>query len=219
MAKTKGKPESIFRSLATFNGLLQLFGLGFHVDVQTGKMKVNLCNRIGFLLNLSWSVLGIVVALTEEPMGSKLEVVNMVWHYQYQLQVVLVLPLLIINYIKRKHTANFLAKLNEFDEEMEKVKWTSSKIFRTGAARYLEIGFIAVSIMFLCLFQATAFQWLFVAPNVFLAIVRFLVYIYVIEFFLLVAFQFIFAVSNVRKRFSLLNNRLRLVKTLVKFFF
>lgn len=213
MAKTKAKPENIFRSVATFNGLLQLFGLGFHVDVKTGDMRVNLCNRIGFLLNLSWSVLGIAVAVTEKPMASKSEVVTTVWHYQYQLQVLLVLPLLIFNYIKRKHAANFLAKLNDFDEEMKKAKWMPSGFFRTGACRYLEIGFIAMSILFLFLFlyQVTAIGSLLLAKNVELAMVRSLVYVYVTEFFLLISFQFVFAVSNVRKRFSMLNKRLRYV--------
>lgn len=211
MAKTKGKPENIFRSVATFNGLLQLFGLGFHLDVKTGEMRVNLCNRIGFLLNLSWSVLGIVVSLSEKPMASKSEVVTTVWHYQYQLQVILVLPLLIFNYINRKHAANFLAKLNEFDEAMEKVKWTSSKLFRTGIFRYHEISFLATSILFLIFYQVFVVRALLLAPNVELSIVRFLVYIYVTEFFLLITFKFMFAVSNVRKRFFMLNEKVRQV--------
>lgn len=216
MAKTKAKPENIFRSVATFNGLLQLFGLGFHVDVKTGEMRVNLCNRIGFLLNLSWSVLGIAVAVSEQPMESKSEVVTTVWHYQYQLQVLLVLPLLIFNYIKRKHAANFLAKLNEFDEEMKKFKWTSAGLFRTGACRYLEIGFIVMSILFLFLFQIAALGSLILTENVELAMVRFLVYVYVTEFFLLIQFKFVFAVSNIRKRFSMLNNRLRYALASIK---
>lgn len=209
MAKTKGKPENIFRSVATFNGLLQLFGLGFYLDVETGEMRVNLCNRIGFLLNLSWSVLAIVVSLSEKPMASNKEVLNMVWHYQYQLQVLLVLPLLIFNYIKRKHAANFLAKLNEFDEAMERVKWTPPKLFRTGACRYHEIGFIAISILLLCIYQSVVIGMLYLVEDAWLAIVRSLVFIYVSEFFLFITFRFIFAASNVRKRFMMLNKRVR----------
>lgn len=209
MAKTKGKPENIFRSVATFNGLLQLFGLGFYLDVKTGEMKVNLCNRIGFLLNLSWSVLGIAVSLSEKPMASRSEVLNTVWHYQYQLQVFLVLPLLIFNYIKRKHAANFLAKLNEFDDAMDRINWTPSKLFRTGACRYNEILFIAASILLLFLYQIVAVGKLFLVANFELAMIRFLVSIHVSEFFLLITFQFVFAASNVRKRFSILNRRVR----------
>lgn len=49
----------------------------------------------------------------EETEGSA--IVNQVCHYQYQLEVVLILPLMIFNYIKRKHVEQFLAKLHEFE--------------------------------------------------------------------------------------------------------
>lgn len=63
MSNPKGKPRSIFKSLSGFNRVLLLFGLGIPLDVATGSIKVNLRNRIGFLVSLSCAVFAMGIAL------------------------------------------------------------------------------------------------------------------------------------------------------------
>jgi hypothetical protein len=136
------KPSGIFKSVTCFNQILQLYGLGFSLDGVTGKIKDNLCNRIGFLVSLSWAILlCIVIAVSEPVFDSKkvrFEIVLAGWHYQYQLEVVLVLPLMIFNYIKRKHVELFLAKVHEFDETLAQMNWISTKNRRPRACYLLE---------------------------------------------------------------------------------
>lgn len=216
MLKGKEKPGNIFQSVADFNRVLKLFGLGFFIDAETGEMRDNLANRIGFLLNLSWSVLWIIIALSEPGFDGPDEAtrgdvyVHRGWTYQYQLQVILVLPLMIFNYIKRQNAERFFAKVHEFDEAMAAMNWTLHKPFYSRARRYLTMGLIEASILLLSLFRCTIFfNVLLKLENIVLEFMQSLVFLYFGEFFLLISFRFIFGTLCIYRRCSSLNANVR----------
>lgn len=206
MSNPKGKPRSIFKSLSGFNRVLLLFGLGIPPDVATGSIKVNLRNRIGFLVSLSWAVFAMGIALSEPvfEIGGRVDLVISGWHYQYQLQVTLVLPLMLFNYIKRGHVQMFVAKVHEFDDTLAQMKWIRVKPPRS--CRQIELGLFVSSISLLLLF----FLILAVANEMRpLALARSMVHIAVTEFYLLTSFQFIFGTLSIYRRFSWLNTNVR----------
>lgn len=205
----KEKPRNIHKSVTCFNKILRLFGLGLPFNVETGKTQVNLGNRIGFLVNISCSIFAMAIALSEAEFealtGSP--IVRAGWHYQYQLQVVLVLPLMIFNYIKRKHVEAFFSKVRKFDELMANTAWMKHKPKRSWTSRYLKTGLVVSSILFLLVFHfAIIFLEAYLRP---LAVVRTSVFLLVTEFYVLISFQFIFGTLCIYRRFRALNMNVR----------
>lgn len=135
----------------------------------------------------------------------KSAIVQIGWRSQYQLGVVLVLPLIIFNYIKRNHVERMLARMNDFDEKMVKMNWTSPK---SRSDRNIGMGLVVSSILLLLLYQFPALR-AFLIDDGALACARFLVFLYVIEFHLLISFQFIFGTLSIYRRFSALNMNVR----------
>lgn len=209
MLKPKGKPKSIFKSLSGFNRVLLLFGLGIPLDEETGKIKVNLRNRIRFLVSLSCAFIASGVALTESEFGSSMssKIAESGWHYQYQLEVVLVLPLMVFNYIKRNHVEMFVAKVYEFDETLAQMKWIRANSRHSRCLNF-EVGLVMSSILLLLLFLLL-FGIFIKTENVPLVFVRLSVFVVVTEFYLLISFQFILGTLSIYRRFSVLNTNVR----------
>lgn len=208
MSKTKEKPRNIFKSVTCFNKILWLFGLGFF-EVETGKTQRNLCHRMRFLLNLICSIFAMVIVLSEEnqEIHNYSMIVTSAWHYQYQFQSVLILPLMIFNYVKRKHVKLFLRKLCEFDEKMEEAEWMK---FDLKITRFrMEMGSV-ISSMTLLLFSGLfmlgiCLEFEFTT----IQLMRVLTFLFVTEFYLLITLQFIFAVVCVHTRFVALNTNFK----------
>lgn len=211
MSKVNGATKNIFKSAADFNRILQFFGLGVPLHVESGRIKDNLGHRIGFLLSLICSLFAIGIALSEPSFEGSFvsSIVESGWHYQYQLETILVLPLMIFNYIKRGHVEAFLAKVHEFDETMAQMNWMSPKPLHSQSRRYLAMGLVVSSILLLLLFQCAAMATFFEYENGLLASVRALVFLAVTEFYLLISFQFIFGTLSIYRRFSALNMNVR----------
>lgn len=154
MSEPKGEPRSIFKSLSSFNRVLLLFGLGIPLNGATGKIKVNLRNRIGFLVCLSCSVFCLSIVLSESVFQGFLEseIVGPGWHFTYQLETLLVLPLMLFNYIKRRHVEEFMAKVHEFDETSAQMKWIRAKPHCSRYRNFIGAVLVMSSILLLLLF-------------------------------------------------------------------
>ena len=209
MSKVKEKPRNILKSVTCFNKILWLFGLGFPFDVENGKTQLNLRNRMRFLLNLSCSICTMVIVLSERSFSvySVSDFVSIAWHYQYQLEGALVLPLMIFNYIKRKHVEEFLKKIQQIDELMETTEWIK---FNRKTNRFrLEFGLIVSSILFLMLFQLYGFVTFLDFNLTSIETARTFGFAFVSEFYLLISLQFIFGTLCIYRRFYVLNMNVR----------
>jgi hypothetical protein len=204
MSKAKAKPRNILKSVTCFNKIFWLFGLGFS-KAETGKAQVNLCNRMRFLLNLSCSLFAMVIVLSEEAVivnnGSM--IVTSAWHYQYQLQGVLMLPLMIFNYVKQEHVRELLRKLQEFDESIEESEWMMCKPKRHRFR--LEMGVVIVSMAFLLAFVIFVLGHYLDFDLASIKSVRTCVFFFMTEFYILISFQFTFGALNIYRRFRVLN--------------
>jgi hypothetical protein len=204
--------ENAFEAASDFNNILQFFGLGIYLDATTGKNKVKLCRRIGFALRISWALVAIVIVLSEtEYQRSEIvsTIVDMGWHYQYQLEAILVLVTLIFNYAKRKHSQTFLAKLSEFVETSTSMAWFQTKPSSSRFCRYIPSGVVVISILQLVLFQLYLMRFSHGLKIEILGSVRSFVFLYISEFFFLVSFQFVLGTWTVYTRFSALNMNVR----------
>jgi hypothetical protein len=210
MSKAKEKPRNFLKSVTCFNKILRLFGLGFFPPAQ-----VNLCNRIGFLLNLSCSVFVLAIALhndRSEP-SMKSTIVREGWHNLYQLEAILVLPLMIFNYIKRKHVQGFVAKVREFDELVADVDWMKIKPKHSQRCHFVCMCLVVSSILVLLLYCLTSFVRFTSQPGFDQALLQFIQcmsFFYVTEFYLLISFQFMFGtIFGIYRRFEVLNENVR----------
>lgn len=132
--------------------------------------------------------------------------VTSAWHHQYQLQVTLVLPLMLFNYIKRRHVQILGAKVHEFDDTLAQMKWIRVKSPRSWCCRHIEVGLFMSSISLLLLF----FLVLKIADEIGpLEFACSMVFVAVTEFYLLISFQFIFGTLSIYRRFSWLNTNVR----------
>lgn len=208
MSKAIEKPRNIFKSVTCFSKILWLFGLGFS-GAQTGKTRLNLCNRVRFLLNLSWSIITMVLVLTEGALitDDQMIIVKSGWHYQYQLQGVLMLPLLIFNYLNQTRIENFFQTLNKFDELIKEAKWIK---FKPKANRF-QFGMILIilSIVFLLIFETFMMVHYLKFDLSSIEAMRTYVFVFMTEFYLLISFRFIFVASSIYSRFWTLNTNVR----------
>lgn len=130
-------------------------------------------------------------------------------HYQYQLESIFVLPVMIFNYVKRKHVEKLLAKVNEFDESMAKMNWTSLRTAHSRFHHYLAMGLVVSSILLLSLFQLLFMGAFLASKRGALEVVWAFVFLSVTELYLLVSFQFVLRTGCIYSRFSALNMNVR----------
>lgn len=116
--------ENIYKSISPFQNLIILFGLAsFDLNLKTGKITLRWMHYLMLLLTFICGQLMIYLSFTEVEYDLSTSIINRGWKLHWELEVVLTVPIIFFNMLKRKHLEKFLSLLHEFDELVKKFNW------------------------------------------------------------------------------------------------
>jgi hypothetical protein len=126
MKKTSRK--NIYEVAKYFYYFLKCIGMAFYeMDVNLKNFKISKKHYISFTIHLIvwffltiWHILTFYVAES----GISFHILNDIWHYHYLCQIVTTIPIMAFNFVRKQHVWKILELLHNFDEKVEKLKWT-----------------------------------------------------------------------------------------------
>lgn len=206
--------QEVFGSNRVFFSILKVLGLASYDLDRSGKLKTGLKNYAWFLGTLifwsgmCWLQLERLKRISMKS-GIQSKILDHLWRYQYLLQHFIAVFVIIHNFTLRNSVENFLEKVKEFDKLAKNFNWVdrSLRLRPTLIALLLICSLVIVSTYYLIshyLFifsderELTLVKSLQIVANVF-----------VIEFFLMLSLQFIFATQCIISKITLLSDKIR----------
>lgn len=196
--------ENIYKSISPFHNLIKLFGLApYDLNLKTGKITLRWIHYLMLLLSFIWGQYMIYLSFTQIEYDLSTSIMNRGWKLHWELEVVLTVPIIIFNILKRKHLEKFLSLLHEFDELIKKFNWKYQINHATGR-----------NVLMFTIFLRFCFMT-FLIVNTFsnkmsiTEMTRFSIFLYINETYVLISSQFIFSAYCIVSRFKVLNKNIR----------
>ena len=199
--------ENIFTSISPFYNLIKPFGLAcYNLNLKTGKITLRWINYLMLLLSLIWCQYMTYLSFTESqyPLGSS--IISRGWKLHWMLEVILTIPIILFNFLKRKHFEKFLILLHEFDELIKQFNWKYHINHAKGRNVLMLTMFLRFC--FICFLIVYVFTNILLFISYF-EILRFIIFLYINETYVLISSQFIFSAYCIVSRFKVLNENIR----------
>lgn len=196
--------DNIYKSISPFQNLIKLFGLAsYDLNLKTGKITLRWMHFLMLLLTSIWGQIMIYLSFTEIEYDLSSSIINRGWKLHWELEVVLTVPIIFFNMLKRKHLEKFLSLLHEFDELVKKLNWK----YQINHAKGRNILMLTIFLRF-C-FMIYLILHFFSMEMGYIEIIRFITFLYINETYVLISSQFIFSAYCVVSRFKVLNKNIR----------
>lgn len=209
-----GNTKDIYFSTQLFYYVLKFMGLAFYqYDKEFKVFQTNLWSYFGVVastsswLGLTWmTIKSFQVQSYTTGIGSTYT--DNIWKYQFILQHILIIIVIVFNFVKRKKVELFLKRINEFDHIVDKLNWK----FKRVTLRYVTVVLCAVSsllILTIQLFEIFVYEIFGEVPRRILATVQLFDYILLSEFYLVLSLQFILSTHHIKIRLVALKQNVR----------
>lgn len=206
------KRKSIYSSSVYIFYILKGLGMAFYnFDKTSNSFKVSYCHYIGLTLSIFyWIFQSILHYKTEVYYSSGLtfQVVESIWRRVFEFQIFSSIPIILFNFIKRKHVENLLRFIEKFDTQMEYLGW-KNPIEISKMIELLPVVPIVVLIwnyIVLIYFELTEMTQLY-PPLIYH--IRFTAYLIMMEIFFIIPFLFIASCWSISKRFENLTENMK----------
>lgn len=196
--------ENIYKSISPFHNLIKFFGLAsYDLNLKTGKITLRWIHYIILLWSFIWGQFMIYLSFTEVEYDISTSIMNRGWKAHWELEVILTVPIIFFNMFKRKRLEKFLSLLHEFDELIKKFNWK----YQMNHAKGRNILMLTIFLRFCFMI----FLVLHIISNTmsYAEIIRFFIFLYINETYVLISSQFIFSAYSIVSRFKLLNKNIR----------
>lgn len=196
--------ENIYKSISPFHNLIKLFGLApYDLNLKTGKITLRWIHYLMLLLSFIWGQYMIYLSFTQIEYDLSTSIMNRGWKLHWELEVVLTVPIIIFNILKRKHLEKFLSLLHEFDELIKKFNWKYQINHATGRNVLMFTIFLRFCFMTFLIVNTFSNEMSITEMT------RFTIFLYINETYVLISSQFIFSAYSIVSRFKVLNKNIR----------
>lgn len=204
--------KTIYKSSTYIYFLLKALGMAFYShDKKLKCFKVSCWHYLGLLLSIFyWIFQSILHRKTEiyYTSGLDFKIVENIWRRVFEFQIFAIIPIILFNFVKRKHVEKFLQLIEKFDTQMEFLEWKNDVEF----SRTIEIlPFIPIAVLICNYAMLINFEWseiLFVYPP-FVYHIKFLAYLVIMETFFIISFLFVVSCWCVSRRLRNLMENMR----------
>lgn len=136
MAKASGR-KSIYQSSVYLYYIMKIFGMAFFgVDGKFHKFQTSCFHYLGVFVFVGYWIYQNILYFDTQiyyESGLNYRIIESIWRNVYAFQNLSIIPIILFNFIKRKHLENFLQLIEKFDSQMEYLEWENrvgiSKIF------------------------------------------------------------------------------------------
>lgn len=195
-----------FNASKVFFYNLKLLGLApYNFDAKTREISVNFVNYLGLFAYIFIWIAIIVFQVFTWPAELTITdvrstILDRLWQYQYFIQHGLTIVIILFNFVKRKSVENYLQLLERFDRMVEELGWKhKAKAISTSSAA----TFFVISVLFFITYMSLS--WFLIANN----IIYILIFIFILDFFLMLAMEFILSTYFIYTRLNAMLSSVR----------
>lgn len=207
--------KNIYYSAEFFFYILKSMGLApYRFDKESQSLKMNFWNHLQFVVAVViWIILiyvqlGLYDGLKFET-GIQSSFLERLWKYQYILQHYLAIAVIIFSYLKREHVENYLKQIFTFDQIVEKLNWRVKVVH----SRMHVLLFYLISMLMILFYMIFAIHiygiYGKISMNPVTMTVKFIQYIVMNEFVLIVSLQFILSTHCIKSRLTAILQNIR----------
>lgn len=196
----------IYSSFGVFFYVLKTLGLAaYEFDRKDLEFKTTWNSFLQFTVSiLVWTAFACynLTNLRLEPFDSGVQskFLDKLWQYQFFLQNLLTVLIVVFNFFQRKNIENFLKLLFNFDQQIDRLEW-KYKSKKVEPSPVLILSLTAVIIM---LAIYTIVFYCYSENSFFIDVFETFAYTAVLEFFFLLSFQFIVSAWCIKVRLNAL---------------
>lgn len=199
---------NIYETVMPFYYSLKFFGLAsFQLNVEDGKIKMRWKDYFFLILSILLGVLVICTSCFEisgnVQKGSSF--IRTSWKYQYLYQLLIIIPIIIFGWIKKKHVERFLELIYSFDEFIELLNW-EHKVNHSKNKKQLCIVLLSSLLLIIFMYFFSILTTIEVPIAGYIVILMNMI---AIKFHHFVIYQFIFSVVSIKNRYEILNKNMR----------
>lgn len=211
MVRGSGR-ESIYQASFFLYCILKALGMSFFsVDGKFRKFKVSCWHYLGlFLIITYWILQNILYFDTQVTYDSGLnfKIIESIWRTVFAFQHLCTIPIILFNFIKRKHLENFLRLIEKFDAQMELLEWENrvkiSKFF--SLMPFYPIPLLICNNIMILIFE---FSENFYLHPAYVYHIRFIAYLTITEMFFIICYIFVFSCNCITRRIDMLIENMR----------
>jgi hypothetical protein len=204
--------KSIYSTSVYLYCILKLLGMAFYAfDKKLKCFKVSCWHYLGISMAvIYWIIQSLLHSKTEinYSSGLKFEVIEGIWRRVFEFQIFSSIPIILFNFIKRKHVQNFLRNIEKFDTQMEFLEWKNDVEF----SKVIELLPIVPIIVVICNYFALIYfdlSEMVYLYKPYIYHIRFTAYLIMMEMFFVISFIFIVSCLCISKRFKSLTENLK----------
>lgn len=152
--------KSIYSTSVYLYYILKVLGMAFYgFDKKLKCFKVSCWHYLGMTMSIVYWIIQSVLHFRTEvyySSGLKFQIVESIWRRVFEFQIFSSIPIILFNFIKRKHVENFMRFIEKFDIQMEYLEW-KNEIELTKVIQSLP--FIPIKVLILNFFLIIHFDW------------------------------------------------------------
>lgn len=215
MGKT---PQNIYYSAQFLFKIWKILGLAsYNFDITSLSLKTNLCNYFEFALSIMFYIGATILQWKNYKentfrTGVQSKLLDQLWQYQYLLQHFFAIFIVAYNFMKRKFIQELFQLVSNFDVKMERLNWR----YKVSHSRNLSFCFILATFASITLYEVSRIYVNGAVVDMFI-ILRYISYVVIYEFFLLLSMQFILSTYCIYTRLKSLCLNIKFVsRTFIK---
>lgn len=186
--------KSIYSTSVYLYYILKILGMAFYkFEKSSNSFKVSTQNYLALTLTIAhWIFQSILHSKTEVYYTSGLNflIVESIWRRVCEFQIFSAIPIILINFIKRKHVENFMRFIEKFDAQMEFLEWKND-IELSKIVELLPV--VPIFVMILNYFMLIHFEWseaLYLYPP-YVYHIKFIAYLNIMTIFFIICYLFV----------------------------
>lgn len=211
MVKAVGR-KSIYRTSFCLYYTLKLLGMAFYsFDSKAKSFRSSCWHYIGLMLCVTYWIFQSMLHYKTEVYynsGLSFRIVESIWRRVFEFQIFSSIPIILFNFIKRKHVENFMQFIEKFDAEMDFLEWKNN----VRLSCIVEILPIFPIILLICNYIVLInFEWtemLHFYPT-YVYHIKFLAYLITMEVFFIISYLFVVSCWCISRRVKNLTENLR----------
>ena len=209
-----GGCENIYQASFFLYYILKALGMAFFfysVEAKLRKFKVSCWHYLGLVFILTYWILQNILYFETQvtyDSGLKFRIIESIWRTVFAFQYLCTIPIILFNFIKRKHLENFLQLIEKFDAQMEVLEWENkvkiSAFF--SLMPFYPIPILICNNTMILIFELS--ENFYLHPT-YVYHVKFIAYLTITEMFFIICYIFVFSCNCISKRIDLLVENMR----------